>query len=612
MRLGFCIAVAILFCITSHVAFADASTDLRRASGLLAKAKPAEAVAVLDAAIPAAEQSKDAKIIDLRILLAKCHIAAKDWDKAGAATDTVAADKPEIAQLLKGAVLQGKGKNAEALDEIHAALLALDAPTDTVWVTKVIDSIKAGCPKPGAATLEKLGDCYRIENGFAKAYPCYEAALKQPGLAPDTAKGMRRWLIKCHIRARQFAKVAKEIDAIVAESPEVGPWSYYGLANYYRSKRKYKDALAAYSKIATLPPTLIPGRAGKAAKMPGPALKTVQIDLVECYTGLKQWDKATELLKTLSTQYPKEAAHWHEAAGAIYQGQKKYPEAIAELKQAIEPKTATGARKRLGDCYKASLGPKEAAPLIKELVDKYPEDGPYLPTIAGRMYQDMKDYAEAITLFKFVIDHFPDARWQVWDACYYIGECCFAQSPEKGEEAMAYIKGFYAKHPDRPMDFAIAYGKTLLYPAGRAADAAQVLEKVLAENPKDKLVSEVRPMLLAAYSEAEQIGRLADLLASLAAETAPSRRPKILLSLANRYVQARKYKEAASACRGVMALPASTKDARAHAQFLLAVCYHGSSMTSAAQQAMRNVESGYPGSVWAARARATLAAWEPK
>lgn len=228
----------------------------------------------------------------------------------------------------------------------------------------------------------------------------------------------------------------------------------------------------------------------------------------------------------------------------------------------------------------------------------------------GKMYQGMKQYDKAIAAYKVLIERCPNSRWQVWDACFYIGECGYAQSKAKGEDSLQYIKDFYSKHPDRPMDFAIAYGKTLLYPAQKPAKAAEVLAKALAEHPKDKLVPEVRNMLSGAYADSGQTGRLADLL-SVVAESAPaSERPGVLLALADHYVAAKKFREAASVCRGVLGLRESTDDAQAHAEYQLGVCYRNSSMDGAARQAMQNIIERHPGSEWTKKARGMLYVWD--
>ena len=601
MRIRLYAVLPVLLCIISYGAFADTAADLKRASSLLAAAKPNEAITALQAAIPAAEQSKDAKLQDLKALLAKCYIAAKSWDKADSLIDALIAAypaDPATPRLLKGGVYQGQGKSAEALDEVKAGLIAAKVPVDTRWVVKLLDSIQSANRAPSADTLEELGDCYRMANDFAKAAKSYRAVFFKHKVPDEQGKRIRRWLIKCDIRSRQWARVEKEIDAIAAESPESAAWSYYSLGEHYLRFRDYRKAIASFAKA--IPPGKTP------PKSPSP--KSIQTALVDCYTGAKQWDNAVALLKKLAAQYPKEAAHWHESAGAIYQGQKKYPEAIAELKQAIDPPTAVTARKRLGECYRDSLRPAEAAPLIMELAVKHPKDGPYLPTIAGKFYQGLKEYDKAIATFKYVVANYPDARWQVWDALVYMAECMYPQG--KGEEALAYIKDFYAKHPDRPMDFAIAYGRVLMDIAGKHADAAEVLAKAIADHPNDPLVSEILPRLIAAYTNSKQIDRAADILTTLSKSAPDPRKGGLLMWKAGIYFAGSKYREAAEAYKEVIKAEGASPDARAQATYQLAICYQKSGLTRSAREYMLRVSEKYPDSEWAKKARGMLYVWD--
>lgn len=580
----YAVVVPILLCITSCGALADNAAD--RTPAPPSSASPSPTILSL---------SKESFSKD-----AKAAIAAKDWDKANSLIEAISANYPDDAstlRILKGAVLAGQGKPAEALDEINAGLLAAKTPTDTAWVAKALDSIQSAYPKPSAETLEKLGDCYRMANSFAKAVKCYETAIYKRDISADTGKRIRRWLIKCHIRNREWAKVEKEIDDIAAESPECAAWSYYSLGCYYQRFRKYPQAIECFAKAVP---------ADK--KLPAPDAKSVNVALVDCYTGAKKWDAATELLGKLAAQYPKEAAHWHECAGAIYQGRKKYPEAIAELRQAIAPKGAVTARKRLGDCYKASLPPAQAAPLIEELVNKHPDDGPYLSTIAGRMYQGMRQYDKAVALLKLVVERFPNARWQVWDALVYIAECMYPQG--RGEEAVAYLNDFYAKHPDRPMDYAIAYGRVLMDVAGMPAEAAEVLAKAVAEHPKDPLVGEIRNRLVAAYIQSKQTDRAVEVLRAVAADAKPEDRPALTLSEADIYFDARRYREAAESYREVMNAPGASPDARAQATYQLALCYEKSGLTRSAGAYMQRVSEKYPTTEWARKARGMLYVWD--
>jgi tetratricopeptide (TPR) repeat protein len=463
---------------------------------------------------------------------------------------------------------------------------------------KLLSAVQSTDPVLAPQALELTGDCYRLKLAFAEAAGSYEGVLSKYKVPADQGARIRRWLVKCHIRDQEWAKVEAEVDADAAESPAYAASWYFSLGKRYLRVYDFGNGVSAFDKAIEF----------NKYRPNAQCLKDARKGLAQCLVGASNWDRAVELIKKLSTDYPEDAAFWHECMGAAYQGQQKYPEAIAELKQAIDPATAVAARKKLGECYRDSLGPAAAAPLIMELVEKHPKDGPYLPTEAGKLYQSLKQYDKAIAAYKLLIENYPDARWQVWDACYYIGECCYAQG--KGDEALAYIKSFYAKHPDRPMDFALAYGKTLLRAANKPAEAAEVLAKAIADNPTAPLVAEVRSMLLAAYIDSKQIVSLAEVLNSMAANAPASEKAGLLLSLGDHYVAARKFREAATMCRGVLALRDSTEDARAHAEYQLGVCYHNSNMDAAARQAMQNVAKRYSDSEWAKKARGMLYVWE--
>ena len=472
-------------------------------------------------------------------------------------------------------------------------LIAVEKYDDAL---KVLQALPTSDVLAAPQALELIGDCYRLKLMFVEAAAAYESALSKHKLPDEQAKRIRRWLIKCHIRAREWGKVESEIEAIAAESPECAAWSYYSLGSHYRRFKNYDKAVAAFENA-------IP----KSASVPAPDGKLVREALVDCYTGSQQWDKATDLLTRLATQYPDESSKWHELAGAIYQGQEKYREAIAEFTKAIGPDDAVSARKRLGECYRDSLSPSQAAPLIFELARKHPKDGPYLPTIAGKLYQGLNDNDKAIAAYRFVVETCPDARWQVWDALVYMAEVLHPIG--RGDEALAAIKDFYAKHPDRPMDFAIAYGRVLMDIAHKPAEAAEVLAKAVADHPNDPLVTEIRPRVIAAYTKSKQIDRAADALAVFSKSASGNDRNGLLIWRADIYFAGSKYREAASMCRGVLALRDATQDSKAHAEYQLGVCYHNSNMDLAARQAMENVTKRYSGLDWASKARGMLHLW---
>ncbi len=269
-------------------------------------------------------------------------------------------------------------------------------------------------------------------------------------------------------------------------------------------------------------------------------------------------------------------------------------------------------RNHLGHCYRDGLSESEAAPLVQELVDKYPNDGPDLFSVAGILNKHLRRYDTAIADFKQLCERFPNwpsVRWLVWESCVHIYACYHAQG--KGEEGLAYIKGLYAKRPDQQVDFAIAYGKSLLTVAKKPAEAAGFLAKAVADNAKNPLARELQLLLISACVQSNQIDKLAEALNAMAKDAPAAQKPGILLSLVDHYVDSRRFREAAAVCRAVLALRECSDDARAHAEYQLGSCYHNSNMDAAARQAMQSVSDRYPGTEWARKARGVLYLWSP-
>lgn len=530
---------------------------------------------------------------------ARAAIAAKG-EKADSIIASFAASYPQdlsTPRLLKAEMYISQGKLTDAADAVKAGLLADKAGANSAWAVDILDKLKPLKSSPDPGLLEKLGDGYRIAKYFPEAVTCYEAALAKPG-AVDGGKRIRRWLLTCHIRSKQWDKVAKEIDAVVADWPECAAWSYYSLGRYYQRLGDYKSAVAAFNKA------MPPGKPAPAS----PAPKDIQTALAESYIGAKQWDEATALVKTLAAQHPEDAAHWHECAGAILQGQRKYQGAIVELRLAIEPKTAVSARKRLAECYRDSLKPAEAAPLIQQLVDRYATDGPDVPMMLGKLYQGMKQYDKAVAAYMVLIENSPDARWQAWDACVGIAECLYPQG--KGDEALDHIKGFYSKHPDRPMDFAIAYGRAMMDVAHKPAEAAVVFSRALAEHTADPLAGVVRTRLAIAYAQANRVDDAARTLKSGIGSAEPAERTARTDLLATIYFDHQRYREAALEYRALFNTAAASAETRARAGYQLGICYRNSSMPVAGRRVIEDVVQRFPTTEVSKDARGLLYVWD--
>ncbi len=468
---------------------------------------------------------------------------------------------------------------------------------------KLLGSVKSADSSLAPQALEMIGDCYRLKEDFGRAAESYEAVLATYTVTGDQSKRIRRWLIKCHIRHQDWGEVEKEIDAVASESPAYASgWWYYALGKRHLRNGDFGKGISTLCKAIE-----------SCKDNPEAAfLKDAQKTLVKCHIGARDWEKSIQLVTRLSGKYPEEAAYWHECLGAVYQGECKYSDAIEELKQAIEPESAVEARKLLGQCYQVSRSPAAAASLIWDIVIKYPADGPYLPTIVGQLYQGMhgydKDsYEKAIAAFRYVVANYPDARWQVWDAFFYMAECMYPLN--RSDEVLSAIREFYAKHPDRPVDFAIAYGKVLWLCAKKPVDAVQVLEKTEAEHPKDPVIHEIQRLLAGAYVDCGKTSAAAEELTKMVANASSSEKPSLVDWKANVYFSGKEYSEAAETFKEALKLEATSPDYRAKATYYLALCYNESGLANVARTYMHQTVENYPNTDYAKKASRMLISW---
>ncbi len=248
--------------------------------------------------------------------------------------------------------------------------------------------------------------------GVVPILVCLVASCVVADTAADPVAASPESLIRYHIDHNEWDKVAAEIDAAAkAAKPEVSAWWYYWLGKHYRNVWLYGRAVPRFAKAIEL-------RRGCSA---GPKLSVMERALVDACARITRWDSATaETVKKLAATYPKDSAFAHECLGIAYQGQRKYKEAIAELKQIAEPEPASAARKRLAECYRDGLPPAEAAPLIQDLANSYPKDAPDLLPMVGLLYLNAKADEKAAAVFNDLSARFPDCRWQ--ESLYLSGQ----------------------------------------------------------------------------------------------------------------------------------------------------------------------------------------------
>jgi tetratricopeptide (TPR) repeat protein len=610
-----------------------------------------KAIACFERAVDKCKMSPEQDKL-IRSHLIRCHIDHNDWDKAAGEIDTAAAgSKPEVSAWwyywlgkhyrnvwlygravphLAKAIELRRGCSAGPKLSVMERSLAECCAKVSRWDSATAETVKklaAAYPKDSAFAHECLGIVYQGQKKYKEAI----AELK-PIAEPEAASGARKRLAECYRDGLQPSEAAPLIQELADRYPKDGPdllpmvgLLYLNAKSDDRATAVFNDLAArfpdcrwqesfysqgrdclknrAYARGATL---LEPAVRYWVVRPKAPALEDVQRALVECYMGAKRWDDALALVTKCMTDYPNDAPYWHECTGIVYHGQGKYKEAIAELKPLADSKTAVRVRNHLGYCYRDGLSGAEAAPLVQDLVGRFPGDGVDIPSIAGILYQHLGQYDKALPDFKLICEKFPKARWQVWEACYHLSVCY--KGLGKPDEGLAYIKALYADR-NLPMDFAIAYGKALLRGLQRPKEAADFLAKALADHPKDRLAGGVREWLMMAYQESGQPDEVTELLKSTAASASPAEKPGILLALGDRYIAARKYREAAEVYKDVMNAPSAPPDARAQATYQLALCYDKSGLRRSASVYMLRATARYSATEWGKKAGAMLYLW---
>lgn len=367
----------------------------------------------------------------------------------------------------------------------------------------VLKGVNTTDPLIAPDVQESLGDSYRLKQFFAEAIPYYEAVLTRYDITPEQTSRVQRWLIKCHIRHQDWSKVQSEIDAVAADNPNEAGWWYFALGKRYLRVRDHARGISTLDKAISL--SSDPSRAY--------VLREARKSLVQCCVGARKWDRAVREIAAIRTGYPKEALFCHEWTGAVYQGQKKYAQAIAELKQAIDPVTAITARKRLAECYQSSLPSAEAAQLIHALDVRFPKDGPYLSTLVGKLYEKTSDYDNAVTAYKSLIARFPEATWQVWDANFYIAGCMFAQGT--GADALQFQREFYEPQPLREPEYLMTLGRTYMFAAKDSVRAQAAFEDFLSKYPHHPLARAVKQWYAECQSQTGQTAKAKEILTNL-------------------------------------------------------------------------------------------------
>lgn len=323
--------------------------------------------------------------------------------------------------------------------------------------------------------------------------------------------------MKSHIRNSDWDIVEKDIDQCAADSPDYAAWWHYALGQHYLFARKHAKGAACLEKTLSL----------QAASKYHPNPKPIKISLIECYIATNELQKAHALIDAASTEFPEDVSTWHNLKGAVYQSEGKVDKAIAELSQGYEHSTEAERKKaphgewdlasfrmRLAQCYLAIGESDKAMAAVDAMQKDNPTNAATLLITQARIYRDKGQYDKALPICKDVIARFPDSRWQVWDAHFYIAEYMYKQG--KGNEAMAAIDDFYSKRPGRQSDYLMIRAKTLYLLGNDREKPVQLFKEFLAKYPNESFGSEVSGWLISCLVESEKTDAAADVIKSIA------------------------------------------------------------------------------------------------
>ena len=215
------------------------------------------------------------------------------------------------------------------------------------------------------------------------------------------------------------------------------------ICNAYAKKGRERDADICYSKFSFLYPS--------SPHLPQVLYRHGML----LYKDLKKYDEATDVLKSVYTQFPEDDA----SANALFlvgeikeERLKDYPGAIQDYRNVLDNyptnEKAADALWNIAEINRYKLKDYDATiRALKEFAEKFKEDPRGMKALEGvaEIHKKTGDYAQAAEAFAVIADVYPeddDAPQQLFDACY-LWETR-ANNPEK---ALSCYQQFLEKFP---------------------------------------------------------------------------------------------------------------------------------------------------------------------
>lgn len=542
-----------------------------------------------------------------------------------------------------------RGQDLARTGDCDAALKVLTQITDPSVISEALSSAAV---------------CYRVQKNWSEAIKCYERILTLPS-AQLREKDVMSSIMDCHLAANNTSQAYAYLEKLSSQYPDDIPRFHYVLGRRFYWMHQYADAVKELRQGIKMPksdpeakdacqkfincslsamdwdgalaylPTLVrdypdsvPEVVGKqldrwkfkipqaieivekaSKEIPGDTTG-LRIGLADCYVSVRNWGKSAEVLDSVPADRRDRSPDWHAVMAKCRWGQNRRPEAITELKRAIELGGNVELKKLLMDYYRSEADWESMLAQAQLLEKDWPQNTAEWLMNQGWAYLDMKEYAKAVPKFREAITRFPDHRFVVRGSLVSLAECLYRLG--KKDEALKTVNDYYASRSELRAEYYLVYAQTMYYGARDYAQSEAYLRKLLSQYPHDPLVSSARRFLADVAETARDWGGASEALAQDAAAIPAWREwDKVgpMARLADSYFNDKKYGQAADTYKQLLKINHVLPEVRARVLYRLALSQHELGFEQSAVVYLQELIRSYPDEPPAREARGALLVW---
>jgi len=485
------------------------ATDALGAS-LLARGKPAEALAALDGA--AARLASSPSASSLRFRAAEAELALGHPDEARARFLKLAEDDPEAPSaddaLLRAATLALDARDPATAHRLAGsfagrfpasplradarlvdarAALAAGRPKDAIAILRAATAGDRPAPAVEQASLYYLGLAYGKDGQPEKAAEVLAGLAKAPTPVAADAQYM---LGQADFDAGRFAEAIPALEKYLADRPggDVADHALARIAQAQAALGRPDEADAALARLAE--------------KFPGsPTLAPTRSRLAESALAAGQFDRAAGLFR-----------------------------AVAE---AGDPTHSARARSGLGWSLLRGGHPAEAADAFGALIEATPDD-PLAPEAAlarGWGFDQAKRPDDALAAYALTVEKYSRSP-QAGPAALAMARLQVAsKKPEAAAQTYALVARDHAQAAGEPLDAILSEWGWALIDAGKATEADVPFLRLIEEFPDSPKAPDARYNLAVSTFAARDFDRTIALLGPITTEKSAARAPLVRSAL---------------------------------------------------------------------------------